>query len=683
MLSLSAGHGARSTELPDPQVLDRLREADMAYRRGNKVDIPQPTRWRVALSAWAGLLVLVAGCATPVQVERMGPRDADRELTSNVISTGVLSDPTEAVLHREDLTERFVSDPEAAIASLHHLATAGKPDPDDLFALAEMSFGHGKDTGKHAYYLGAAVYAFAFLFPDDPAQRPSGFDPRFRIACDIYNRGLTSSFTSADRTRVELRSGRFDLPFGSIKITFDPAGAHWGGIALSEFAPADELRIKGLYVRYRRPGIGASLAAEASSRINERGFQVEPSVKVPVTALLRVDLSRSDLASGNLRGSIEVYPAFEPSFAMVGGQSVPLESDTSTAFAYSLSDPKVWESELAGFFSGDYFHQTAAQLVGLEPYRPGQIPVVFIHGTASSPGRWANLINDLQSDPVIRERFQFWSFSYATGIPTPFSALQLRIAIEDAVRKLDPQGKDRALQRMVLIGHSQGGLIAKLLVIDSGSRIWDSLSRKPLDELRISPETRNLLHRALFVTPVPEVRRVIFIATPQRGSFVAESPIGQLLARFVTPPSRLVTALHDVTSNNPDALKFDPGSTRFGSVWVMTPGNPFLTTLAAIPVSPNVAAHSIIAVQGDGPVDAGDDGVVTYRSAHIQGVASELIVRSDHSVQSNPHTASEVRRILLLHLAETCPQDCGPVAAAVPGYWREALAVAHVGERWR
>jgi hypothetical protein len=97
----------------------------------------------------------------------------------------------------------------------------------------------------------------------------------------------------------------------------------------------------------------------------------------------------------------------------------------------------------------------------------------------------------------------------------------------------------------------------------------------------------------------------------------------------------------------------------------MTPSNPALQALAAIPISPNVTAHSIIAVQGNGPIETGSDGVVTYKSAHIDGVASELAVRSGHSVQSNPHTVAEVRRILLLHLAETCPHGCTPIS--MPG----------------
>ena len=607
-------------------------------------------------------MLLLAGCATPIQVARLDPHEVERELDSNVISTGGLSEATRIVLHREDLSDSFGRNPEQAIASLHHTMAAESSDPDTLFALAEMAFQWAETSGKHPYFLAAAVYAYAFLFPEDPEQRPSGFDPRFRTACDIYNRSLTWAFASNDRSRVDLRSGRFELPFGSIDIAFDPAGAHWGDQTLSDFTPADELSIEGLDIRYHRAGIGASLAADATPRVQRKDFQVDPDVRVPVTALLRIDLSSRDLQQGRLRGSIEVHPAFEPNEVTINGQAVPLEADTSTAFAFGLSDSKVWESEFSGFLDGDFFDRTAAQLVGLEPYRPGQIPVVFIHGTGSSSGRWANLINDLQSDPAIREGFQFWSFSYATGNPTAFSAYQLRETIDTAVHTLDPQGKDPALRHIVLIGHSQGGLLAKWLTIDSGSRLWDTVSHKPPEELHLSAESKVLLRRVFFVKPLPEVGRVIFIATPHHGSFVAESTIGGLLARLVTPGARIMAALRDLTDDNADDLGFSANMVRRGSVWSMSPGNPTIQAFAAIPVSPTIPAHSIIAVEGDGPIESGDDGVVSYQSAHIPEAVSELVVRSGHSVQSNPQTAREVRRILLLHLAKTCPVSCVPRA---------------------
>ena len=88
------------------------------------------------------------------------------------------------------------------------------------------------------------------------------------------------------------------------------------------------------------------------------------------------------------------------------------------------------------------------------------------------------------------------------------------------------------------------------------------------------------------------------------------------------------------------------------SVDQMNPRNVFLKTLAEIPIAPGIAANSIIAVKGSGPVEDGEDGVVAYRSAHLDGVESELVVRSGHSLQDQAETVEEVRRILLLHARE-------------------------------
>jgi pimeloyl-ACP methyl ester carboxylesterase len=623
-------------------------------------------RGRTTLIGLAGVVFLLAACAPPIQVERADPNTVRRELDANVISTGELSEPTWIVLRFANLSDRFRLDPEGTIAALHQTLGTRPADPAVLFALSEMAFHRAEESGKRPYFLAAAIYAYAALFPDNPRLRLSAFDPRLRTACEIYNRSLERAFASADGSRIELHSGRYELPFGSIDIIFDAGGARWGNHVLYNFVPADELRVSGLDIRYRRPGIGLSLSADAAPVVQEAGFPVEPGVKVPATALLRLDgLPRDqvrDLAQGYLRGSIEIHPAFEPKDVTITGQSVPLLSDTSAAYAFSLSDPKVWRSEFAGFLDGTFFDRAEAQLTGLEPYRPGQIPVVFIHGTASSSGRWANLINDLQNDPAIRENFQFWSFAYATGNPTAYSAARLREELQAAVQKLDPQGKDPALRQIVLIGHSQGGLLAKWLAIDSGDRLWDVLSSRPPEELRLAPETRALLRRVFFVTPLPEVRRVIFIATPQHGSFLAEGPIGQLAARLVTPGDRILGALRELADDTAD-LKFDPTSLRAASIWSMSPSNPLLQAFAAIPVSSIIAAHSIIAVQGNGPIETGDDGVVSYQSSHIPEAKSELVVRSGHSVQSNPGTVNEVRRILLLHLSQACPRGCLPPAA--------------------
>ena len=621
------------------------------------------------LAALFGLLALLlaAGCATPIGVERADPQSVHRELTGNVLSSGELSDFTQNVLRVAGIADVAEDDPAAALATLHDAVKTGIAGPNAMFAYAELAFKHASEGGGRPYYLASAVYAFAYLFPDDGSEAPSPFDPRYRWAVELYNRALTKAFETAGGAQVELRSGVYELPFGRLDVTFDQNSLIWGDLRLTEFAPAAEFKVRGLRNRYRRPGLGAPLAAAASPLKPIEGLQVAASQRAPVTAVLRIEDARRALAEGQLHGILELYTPSDPEEITIAGRAVPLEVEPTASLAAGLEGAPIWKTELSGFLLGDLLQQTTTQLAALQPHRAGRFPVVLVHGTASSAARWAELVNDLSADPRIRDRFEFWFFSYETGNPIPYSALRLRQDLAQAVASLDPSGQDMALRDMVLIGHSQGGLLVKMAAVDTGSRLWDAISRKPLDELRLQPDTRELLRQSFFVEPAPFVGRVIFVATPHRGSYLAEYSLGRFIAGFVRLPFDLLRATGDVVTNNPDAFRFDPTRTRVGSVYGMTPGSPLITGLADLPVAPGIPAHSIIAVRGDGPLEDASDGVVRYESAHIEGVESELVVRSGHSVQSNPQTVLEVRRILLLHAEEACREKgigCAPAPAS-------------------
>jgi pimeloyl-ACP methyl ester carboxylesterase len=624
--------------------------------------VPASVAARIVSKALLALCLTLAACGTPVSVERVDPRTVQTELTSNAVTTGRLSEPTQIALRRLDLLGVYTEDPPAGIRALNQIVAADASDRNLLFALAEMSFLEAERTGDRSYFLATVVYAYAFLFPASAGDRPNPFDPRLRTAAELYNQALTRGLAASDGVYVDLRSGDYALPFGTLSISFEPDAARWAGFDLTRFVPAAELHIEGLQNRYRDTGLGAPLAADLVVTGDPRGFQIARKLKVPATALLELDISPAAIASGRFDGRLLLFPGNEARTVQIAGQQVPLENEPSAAFAFGLSNPDIWKAELSGFFQGDLFATLPTQLVALEPYRPGRIPVVLIHGTASSAGRWADLINDLENDPDISDRVQFWLFSYNTGNPVPISALQLRTDLEAAIRRLDPDGRDPALRNMVLVGHSQGGLLAKMLVIDSGSRLFDAFSSRPLDQLKLTDETRQTVRQALFVTPMPNVTRAIFIATPHRGSFVAGYSLAQLVGRFVTLPLRVTKLAAELVTGNRDAMRLDPDTVRIGSVYGMTPGSPFIKTLAAIPVAPSVRANSIIAVEGDGPIETGNDGVVEYKSAHIDEAESEVVVRSSHSVQSNPKTVAEVRRILLLQWSLACPQGCSPVA---------------------
>jgi pimeloyl-ACP methyl ester carboxylesterase len=605
-------------------------------------------------AALVALLVLLVGCATPVGVERADSQSVHRELTGNVLSTGELSDFSQNVLRLGGLADAAEDAPEPALARIHDAVASGFAGPNARFAYAEVAFKHASEGGGRPYYLAAAVYAFAYLFPDDAGAAPSPFDPRYRWAVDLYNLAITKAFETAGGARVELRSGAYELPFGRLDVTFDPDELVWGKLQLTEFAPAAEFRVRGLRNRYRRPGLGAPLAARTAPLVPIEGFQVAARQQAPVTAVLLIEDAERAWADGQVHASLELYTPTEPEQITIAGHSVPLEVEPSASLASGLEDAPIWKTELSGFLFGDLLQQTPTQLAALQPHRPGRFPVVLVHGTASSAARWADVVNDLSNDAQIRDRFEFWFFTYETGNPIPYSALQLREALEQAVTALDPEGTDAALRDMVLIGHSQGGLLVKMTAIATGSRLWDRISKEPLEELRLQPETRELLRHSLFLEPEPFVGRVVFVATPHRGSYLAEYSLAGVVARLVRLPFSLLQATGDIVTDNPDAFRIDPARARFGSVYGMTPGSPLITGLADIPVAPAIPAHSIIAVRGEGAIEDGGDGVVRYQSAHVDGVASELVVRSGHSVQSNPETVLELRRILLLHAEEAC-----------------------------
>jgi pimeloyl-ACP methyl ester carboxylesterase len=407
-------------------------------------------------------------------------------------------------------------------------------------------------------------------------------------------------------------------------------------------------------MRYRWPGLGTPLAA--ATRPLEGAppgrDMVAPRLQVPVTALLRIPEARRALVQGTpLAGRLELHLAWDKESVAIAGEQVPLENEPTAALALTFTDMPVLEVETFGFLgrlSG--LMRERPPLVSATPYKPGLIPVVFVHGTASSIVRWAEMFNRLQADPEIRRHYQFWFFQYDSGNPVPLSALRLREALGAAVARLDPAGTDPALRRMVLIGHSQGGLLVKMQAIRSGDRIWNAVSKKPLDELQLSDQTRDLLRRGLFVEPLPEVSRVVFVCTPHRGSFVAgRNIIANVVRRLLTLPLALTEVAVDLNRNS-DAFAGGVGPVMPSAVDNMSPRHHFIRALQEIPVAPAVTANSIIAVEGDGPVEQGNDGVVEYASAHIEPVESELVVKSGHSVQGNPHAIEEVRRILRKHV---------------------------------
>src|SRR5258708_23522035 len=160
--------------------------------------------------------------------------------------------------------------------------------------------------------------------------------------------------------------------------------------------------------------------------------------------------------------------------------------------------------------------------------------------------------------------------------------------------------------------------------IGCGVGIGNEACKKQLEEWVLSDQRRDLLQHALFIEPLPAVSRVVFICTPHRGSFVAgRNIIANVVRRLVSLPFALTGLAADL-ARNPDTRSMVIPS----AVDNMSPRHHFIRALQEIPIAPSVTVNSIIAVEGDGPVEAGDDGVVNDSSAHIGPVQSELSVNT-------------------------------------------------------
>jgi pimeloyl-ACP methyl ester carboxylesterase len=598
----------------------------------------------------------VAACSAPVKVSRVDLRTAYDDLNRTALSSDQLSEATRTVLRRAALLEVFENRPDDAITALRAQAIATGMRWPDLYALAELNYYEGRRTKSKEMLLGSALYAYAVLFPASDADRPSPYSAQFLHAAAFYNLALTQVLSGAGAEGVAtLQDGRYSLPFGVVTVTVDQASLSFAGRTMTSFVPTMNLEVQGFQNNYRSDGIGAPLAAGLKpAPQQDSGLVLPANLRIPTSAVLQMDDPRRQLTGSTLTARLSLYTIYDTANIRIDGHIVPLEYDQTAVRALFAVEGKAWTRELSGLLNNvlagpkDTAHDN---LFALEPHRHGRIPVVLVHGTASSPLRWADMVNDLLEDAAIRDHYEFWFFTYNTGNPIPISANVLRHALENAVKSLGGVQADPALGQMVLIGHSQGGLLIKLSSIDSGTKIWDAVSSKPVDELNLKPETKSLLQESLFVQHLQFVQTVIFIATPHGGSYQASLTMVGLFARLVTLPLSIASATADVLANAGNALKLAKDRRAFNSINGMSPGNPGIEAVRRIPVAPGIHAHSIIPTLQDGPLEDRNDGVVEYKSAHIDGVESELVIEHQgHSTQSNPLAVREVHRILFDNL---------------------------------
>tara|TARA_R110002124_G_scaffold200767_6_gene367410 strand:- start:585 stop:1466 length:882 start_codon:yes stop_codon:yes gene_type:complete len=291
----------------------------------------------------------------------------------------------------------------------------------------------------------------------------------------------------------------------------------------------------------------------------------------------------------------------------------------------------------------------------MQPFDPERRVILMLHGLGSSPEAWVNVANEVLGDETLRQNFQIWQVYYPTNMPLALNHARIRSTVAETLQQFDPTSETLASQGIVLIGHSMGGVLARLMVSSSGDSLWKLVESHDLSQEQLTLVQEHL-DPLLHFEPLPEVHRAIFIAAPHRGTPVAGHRLGRAMARLVRLPLTLLEEFDDVIKTLANTERqSDGGRLRLpNSIDNLSESDPFVRAISNLPISPQVQYHSIIAQRNANTLlIASDDGLVPYTSAHLAGASSEKVLISGHSVQENAQAILEIRRILHEDLANT------------------------------
>lgn len=434
-------------------------------------------------------------------------------------------------------------------------------------------------------------------------------------------------------------------------IPVEHVGFAWGAEDFDRVEVAADYGTDQLHKLQQRPGLGLPTVVVKRRRAGDR-FAADGQA-FSATALL---LPSGPEAAAPFALRL-VNPA-EIERVPTDDLDAPLAGDLSAPHARLIAENR--RTFLEGFLRPGSTDDPS-QLVMLEPYRPGKIPVVFIHGLLSDPQTWIPPVNDLLGEAWFRERYQPWFFRYATGRPFLAAAAELRRELKAALA-LPAAADDPAARNMVLIGHSMGGLVSKMQISASGTAVWDLVAYRPFETLVADDRDRARLRSVFFWQPQPHVKRVVFIGTPHNGSTDARRWLARAASFLVRPSEEQRTHYQRLKDDNPTLFKPVVERGIPTSIDLLTPDHPLLVALADLPRAKDVRRHSIIGDKYFLPAQGPSDGIVPVDSARIPNVDSERLLPEFHEyLHQVPATVAELTRILQEHLAAYDAEHASPL----------------------
>ncbi len=635
-----------------------------------------------------------------VTVNQVAPEEYIARQRGDILTTGELSAQTMQTIRVTGLDMHVCATPPTAACIAALSDSIGISDERKLSALSELWLARAmsmpdstrvRNSNGQSFtlWMEAARHAYGYLFFTARSPGDRAFEDRQTQVRDWYNYAVQQAIillfqASSAGAGTQSSKNQYTVHFADWVLHVDmkvrlPEHA----VLPRELLPASSMIFKGLRSTYRRDGFGSELVAVTAEPPLAISAAPEDSAGMPARRSRRWQPPAwSEMPSPNItvvlrfRGEtlddllktdevyVSVHDPLVENELTIRGQHVPLSGNFTAGYGLWLARAGFNRQSLRSLFGREQGIDRP-HLYMMQPFDPNRRIILMLHGLASSPEAWVNVANEILGDEALRKEYQVWQVYYPTNMPVAINHATIRRLLRETLRNFDPNGDTAASAGLVIVGHSMGGVIARLMVSSADEQLWNWIIEAHKPDAERLDKVHFRLDPMLRFEPFPGVERAIFIAAPHRGTSVAGHRLVRWVAGFIRFP---LSALQNIDEAlTPRAHAADASSAPAAmtviqnSIDNLDERDSFIRATANLPISDQVLYHSIIArTEAEGPLEETDDGLVPYRSSHLAGAVSEKVIVSGHSVQETAASILEIRRILHEDLAGRGKNTIGP-----------------------
>ena len=468
---------------------------------------------------------------------------------------------------------------------------------------------------------------------------PNKVDPEVKIGNSIYRINL-NQFPQLKNQDLEQLVSSYNLNFSGLKSMNRRDG--FGSEFVVVF-PKPQGEGNGKYVL---DPLHFAYPNGVNPNIHQARYLATTIVAEPTKA------SSVDDIINNAEFEIKLLDPYKYDRVEIANKNYPLAANFSAPYGMWLAENNLGLSAYLTLIDRDS-RLTMPHLYMLEPYNPNKKIIVLVHGLASSPEAWIGVTNDIMGDPILRDKYQVWQIFYSTNMPILESRYQIYAILTQAFNKLNPS--DAAAKDVVLIGHSMGGIISRLLVSQQNvaPQAMKLMTARQRQQLLKEP----LILARLNMQPIPNFSRAIFMSAPHRGTQYAELWFTRAARKIIKIPGAFLGAITEgfttLNINPADFLEsFKDGFIQNGPS-DLSYKSKFIAMTKDVMPRKGFKFHSIMGnITDSSDPKVMNDGIVPYESSHLDGALSEKVIHGGHSIQETPEAILELRRILRLHLDE-------------------------------